>query len=62
MNAWDGDVGRQWIKSLWDLTHAPNPWARVKGPMGATQMPLMEMGRGMQWSTGQLRLKDHQED
>eukprot|EP00973_Karenia_brevis_P030007 4136864-Karenia_brevis.AAC.2 len=27
-NAWDGDVGRQWVKSQWDLTHAPNPWAR----------------------------------
>eukprot|EP00973_Karenia_brevis_P057270 7967276-Karenia_brevis.AAC.1 len=30
INAWDGDVGIQWIKSLWELRHAPNPWARVK--------------------------------
>eukprot|EP00973_Karenia_brevis_P088020 12208320-Karenia_brevis.AAC.1 len=25
INAWDGEVGRQWIPSLWDLKHAPPP-------------------------------------
>eukprot|EP00973_Karenia_brevis_P095427 12427265-Karenia_brevis.AAC.1 len=49
INAWDGEVGREWIKSLWDPRHAPHPWARVKGPMGATHMHLMEMGWEMQW-------------
>eukprot|EP00973_Karenia_brevis_P040677 5628171-Karenia_brevis.AAC.1 len=28
INAWDGDVGKRWIKSFWDLAHAPHPWAR----------------------------------
>eukprot|EP00973_Karenia_brevis_P059236 8247510-Karenia_brevis.AAC.1 len=30
---WEGEVGREWIKSIWDLQHSPLPWARVKGPM-----------------------------
>eukprot|EP00973_Karenia_brevis_P008148 1103218-Karenia_brevis.AAC.1 len=30
--------------------------------MGATQMHLMEMGWEVQWSQGQIRLKDHQGD
>eukprot|EP00973_Karenia_brevis_P046973 6517119-Karenia_brevis.AAC.1 len=38
------------------------PWARVKGPMGATQMHLIEMGWEVRWSQGQLRLKDYQGD
>eukprot|EP00973_Karenia_brevis_P024543 3385430-Karenia_brevis.AAC.1 len=46
INAWDVDVGRQWIKALWDLKQAPHPWARVKGPMGASHMHLMENGMG----------------
>eukprot|EP00973_Karenia_brevis_P006447 877936-Karenia_brevis.AAC.1 len=28
INAWDGDVGRQWITSQWDLNNATNSWAR----------------------------------
>eukprot|EP00973_Karenia_brevis_P020329 2790992-Karenia_brevis.AAC.1 len=48
--------------SYWDLTHAPHPWARVKGPMGAAQMHLMEMGWQARWHQGKLRLKDHQGD
>eukprot|EP00973_Karenia_brevis_P032088 4426229-Karenia_brevis.AAC.1 len=44
------------------LNMPPHPWARAKGPMGATHMHLMEMGWEMQWSLGQLRLKDHQGD
>eukprot|EP00973_Karenia_brevis_P056744 7896608-Karenia_brevis.AAC.1 len=59
INAWEGEVGRQWIKSRWDLKHALHPWARVKGPMGASQMHLMELGWEMQRYQGQLRLKDH---
>eukprot|EP00973_Karenia_brevis_P011288 1527842-Karenia_brevis.AAC.1 len=47
---------------MWDLKHSPHTWARVKGPMGATQMHLMGMGREMQWYQGQLRLKDQVED
>eukprot|EP00973_Karenia_brevis_P008129 1100763-Karenia_brevis.AAC.1 len=30
INTWDGDVGQRWIRSQWDLLHAPHPWARVK--------------------------------
>eukprot|EP00973_Karenia_brevis_P002672 364553-Karenia_brevis.AAC.1 len=49
-------------KSLWDLQHAPHPWARVKGPMGAAHMHRMEIGWEMQWYQGLLRLKDHKGD
>eukprot|EP00973_Karenia_brevis_P090359 12402204-Karenia_brevis.AAC.1 len=59
---WDMDVSRQWIQSKWDLQHSPHPWARVKRPMGATQMHLMEMGWEMQSSQGQIRLKDDRGD
>eukprot|EP00973_Karenia_brevis_P004472 612712-Karenia_brevis.AAC.1 len=52
------DVSRQWIESKWDLQHSPIPWARVKGPMGATQMHLLEMGWEIQFAQGQVRLKD----
>eukprot|EP00973_Karenia_brevis_P035613 4912709-Karenia_brevis.AAC.1 len=34
INRWDGNAGEEWITSPWGLDHAPNPWARVKGPMG----------------------------
>eukprot|EP00973_Karenia_brevis_P087528 12137272-Karenia_brevis.AAC.1 len=47
-NGWDGEVGREWIRLLWDLRHAPHPWARVKGPMGPIQMHLIEIGWEMQ--------------
>eukprot|EP00973_Karenia_brevis_P046820 6496507-Karenia_brevis.AAC.1 len=56
------DVSRQWIQSKWDLQHSPNPWARVKGPMRATQMHLMEMEWEVQFSQGQIRLKDDKGD
>eukprot|EP00973_Karenia_brevis_P052340 7273847-Karenia_brevis.AAC.1 len=56
------DVSRQWIKSKWDLQHSPHPWARVKGPMGATQMHLMEMNWDLQFDQGRIRLKDHNGD
>eukprot|EP00973_Karenia_brevis_P056209 7817536-Karenia_brevis.AAC.1 len=62
INAWDEDVGREWIKSLWDLRHAPHPWTGVKGPMGATQMHLMEIRWDMQRWQGQIRLQDHRGD
>eukprot|EP00973_Karenia_brevis_P017532 2404712-Karenia_brevis.AAC.1 len=44
VNSWDGHVGKEWITSQWDLNHSPNPWARVKGSMGTTQMHLKERG------------------
>eukprot|EP00973_Karenia_brevis_P091829 12409356-Karenia_brevis.AAC.1 len=28
VNKWDGNVGIEWIRSQWDLDHAPNPWSR----------------------------------
>eukprot|EP00973_Karenia_brevis_P081238 11263677-Karenia_brevis.AAC.1 len=43
INDWNGKVGKEWITSQWDLDHAPNPWARVKGPMGAAQIHFKEM-------------------
>eukprot|EP00973_Karenia_brevis_P069368 9645748-Karenia_brevis.AAC.1 len=54
INLWDTDIGRIWIKSRWDLDHAPNPWARVKGPMGAAQLHLGEMQWKVQWLHGTL--------
>eukprot|EP00973_Karenia_brevis_P084735 11757770-Karenia_brevis.AAC.1 len=52
INSWDADVGKQWITSQSDLDHAANPWAKVKGPMGATQIHLKEMGWKVQWHSG----------
>eukprot|EP00973_Karenia_brevis_P058518 8150072-Karenia_brevis.AAC.1 len=45
-----------WAKSQWGLDHALNPWARVKGPMGAAQMHLSEMQWKVPWRHGTLRL------
>eukprot|EP00973_Karenia_brevis_P047193 6549706-Karenia_brevis.AAC.1 len=56
------DVGRQWIKSKWDLQHSPHQWARANGPMGATQMHLMEMGWELQLAQGRIRLRDNRGD
>eukprot|EP00973_Karenia_brevis_P001147 156536-Karenia_brevis.AAC.1 len=55
---WDMAVSRQWIQSKWDLQHSPHTWARVKGPMGATQMHFMEMGWEIQFAQGEIRLMD----
>eukprot|EP00973_Karenia_brevis_P006763 918725-Karenia_brevis.AAC.1 len=60
VKSWDGDVGKEWITAQWNWDHSPNPWARVKGPMGATQMRFKEMGWQTQWRDGALMLKDHQ--
>eukprot|EP00973_Karenia_brevis_P095953 12429948-Karenia_brevis.AAC.1 len=35
LSGWDGDVGRQWIKSLWDLKHAPPPMGKGQRPHGS---------------------------
>eukprot|EP00973_Karenia_brevis_P068871 9574951-Karenia_brevis.AAC.1 len=56
------DVSRQWIKSKSDLQHSPHPWARVKGPMGAAQMRLMDMNWDLQFDQGRIMLKDHMGD
>eukprot|EP00973_Karenia_brevis_P046002 6372081-Karenia_brevis.AAC.1 len=48
--------------TYWYLTHPPHPWARVKGPMGAIHMHLMDMGWQARWHQGKLRLKDHHGD
>eukprot|EP00973_Karenia_brevis_P033551 4625411-Karenia_brevis.AAC.1 len=58
INSWGDDVGRIRIWSQWDLGHAPNPWARVQGPMGAAQRHVGDM----QWLNDTLRLKDHNGD
>eukprot|EP00973_Karenia_brevis_P029803 4111698-Karenia_brevis.AAC.1 len=42
INAWEEDVSIAWIKPLWDVHHASNPWAGIKGPMGAAQLHLGE--------------------
>eukprot|EP00973_Karenia_brevis_P015885 2174066-Karenia_brevis.AAC.1 len=47
---WDPSLSCMYrIISQWDLDHAPNPWARVKGPMGAAHMHLGEMRWKVQW-------------
>eukprot|EP00973_Karenia_brevis_P016310 2233321-Karenia_brevis.AAC.1 len=45
VNTWEGDVGREWITSQWDLDHSPKPWPTVKGPMGG--FPDAPKGSGM---------------
>eukprot|EP00973_Karenia_brevis_P076271 10593062-Karenia_brevis.AAC.1 len=60
VNSWDRNLGQEWITSQWALGHSHNPWARVKGPMGATHMYLKEMGWQTQWRDGVLMLKNHQ--
>eukprot|EP00973_Karenia_brevis_P045572 6311178-Karenia_brevis.AAC.1 len=59
VNTWEGDVGREWVTSQWDLDHSPKPWSRVKGPMGASHMHLKDMGWQTQWSKGALLLRHH---
>eukprot|EP00973_Karenia_brevis_P081921 11358200-Karenia_brevis.AAC.1 len=58
---WEGgDVGREWIGAQWDLDHVPNPWGKVKGPMGAEQMHLKDMQWQIRWCSGTLQLRDHE--
>eukprot|EP00973_Karenia_brevis_P076928 10682466-Karenia_brevis.AAC.1 len=62
INGGDADIGRVWIRSQWDLDHASNPWARVKGPIGATQLHQKDIQWKVQWHQGTLRLEDHNGD
>eukprot|EP00973_Karenia_brevis_P045072 6243196-Karenia_brevis.AAC.1 len=62
VNQWDANFRKECVKSQWDLDLAPNPWSRVKGPMGATHMHLTDMGWKAQINAGAFLLEDTARD